>query len=40
MTAWLRIEALVTHFLVRRRLHWVEISITRARSHDQPTSPT
>lgn len=36
MTAWLKIEALVTHFLVRRRLHWVEISITRARSHDLP----
>lgn len=36
MTALGRIAALVTHMLVRRRLHWVEISVTRAWSHDLP----
>ena len=36
MTTWSRIAALVAHNLIRRRLHWVEISVNRARSHDLP----
>jgi hypothetical protein len=29
-----RVGALLSHILERRRLHWVEISVTRAWSHD------
>jgi len=36
MTALGRIAALVTNMLGRRRRNWVEISLTRAWSHDLP----
>ena len=31
-----RVGALVTRLVERRRLHWVEISVARAWSHDMP----
>jgi hypothetical protein len=36
MSALGRVLGLFTHVLERRRLHWVEISLTRAWSHDLP----
>ena len=34
-----RIATLITHVLERRRLHWNEISVARAWSHDLPPHP-
>ena len=36
MYLWGRLAGLVTRLLDRRRTRWVEISVTRAWSHDLP----
>ncbi len=36
MAIFSRVAALIGNMLYRRRTHWIEISVTRAWSHDLP----